>query len=268
MGWIYLLRFLPLHSILPLNTRKIWNSNTGKNWAAHWQSRLSSWHTGHSTGSTTTQPKRMHLGFESNFFLTSAAAAFSSSSRILKSNKKKKRKNTDTWIISEQTWWSGGGKTYLCKNAHLRTKNKTQDIYIHGHIKYPTKHEYRTYLHVYNILDIGHLMPKVLSHIYMPHKMTWCQQFSDLSVCLQSCETTSNTHIQPTWAQYISFSLLLHPILCLETFAPASYDKFCWKVFKAWLSPYTSYSARCQGALLMTAVCKYQYDANNLVTVQ
>lgn len=37
-------------------------------------------------------------------------------------------------------------------------------------------------LSVSNTLDIGHLMPKVPFHIYMPRERTWCQQFSDISV--------------------------------------------------------------------------------------
>lgn len=137
---------------------------------------------------------------------------------------KKEEKKKDTWIISEQKWWYGGGKPYFCKNGHHRTNR---------HVWVCNKAWVQnSYLHVCNILDIGHLVPKVLSHIYMPHKMIQCQPFSDLSVFLQSCETTSHAHIQPTWAQYVTFYFLLHAILCFKTFTPASYDKFSWKGFR------------------------------------
>lgn len=107
-------------------------------------------------------------------------------------------------------------------------------------------------------------MRKVLSHIYMPYKMTWHQQFLDLSLCLQSCETTSHAHVS-------TGHILLFPPPCCSVPQNIHYCILWWiflKILQAWLPPHTSYSAWCHGALLMTAVCKYQYDAHNLVTEQ
>lgn len=86
---------------------------------------------------------------------------------FLSLEKQWKRKKKNTQIISKQKQWLWGENPYFCENGYLRTRTKTKnDICIHGHIQVSSKAWVELiYLHVCNILDIGHLMQEAPTFI-------------------------------------------------------------------------------------------------------